>query len=441
MDAGMSVAANIESPRDSRHVVIAGGGMVGLSLALLLDQQLPSEVQITLVEGFAPPPVGASADQYHPSFDARSTALSFSTASIYRELGIWDSLTPGLGAIRSIHVSSRGRFGSSLLTAAEQRWDALGWVVENPCLGQALLHALRDSRVDLRCPARVRNATPLAHGMRVDIDANNGEGVSISLPAEGEPAGDCLDADLLVVADGAQSTLREKLGFFTRSKTYGQNAIIANIAFDKDHCGCAFERFTSSGPLALLPLPPSDRDASRMALVWTLPPPRAEQMLSASEEDFAQALTDAFGLRLGRPLRIGKRGAYPLALTEAVEQWRRGCVILGNAAHALHPVAGQGFNLALRDAAALAEELASAAGRRQPLGDPQTLARYGEARGRDQAQTIAASDGLPALFMSNDPLLGLGRDLALSGMDLIPALRRFFVHEAAGMAALEARGG
>ncbi|WOJ92350.1 2-octaprenyl-6-methoxyphenyl hydroxylase [Congregibacter variabilis] len=406
------------------HILIAGGGMVGLSLALLLHEQLPDSARITLVEGRALPAPGDVQAGYHPSFDARSTALSYSTATLYRELGLWSSLLPGLAPIDQIHVSRRGRFGSSLLSSAEQGWDALGWVVENPCLGRTLLAAAHDcSRLTLRCPDRVTDAKPQGLGMRVILDQEE------------------IDADVLVIADGAESTLREKLGFLTQRKTYGQSALIANLAFEKDHGGVAYERFTATGPLALLPLPPSQQAPHRMALVWTLAPAEAAALEIAELEVFSRTLIDAFGYRLGRVLRVGERHSYPLTLTEAVEQVRRGCVVLGNAAHALHPVAGQGFNLALRDAAALSRTFAEAVHKDTGVGDTAVLAAYAQDRQRDQAQTIAASDGLPALFMVTDPVLSLGRDLALSGMDMFPLLRREFVQQAAGMAALESGHG
>jgi 2-octaprenyl-6-methoxyphenol hydroxylase len=406
------------------HILIAGGGMVGLSLALLLHRQLPDTVQITLVEGVALPRPGADLPVYHPSFDARSTALSYSSASVYKDLGLWEGLLPGLGPIKTIHVSRRGRFGSSVLSAHEQGWEAMGWVVENPCLGQNLLAAVHKCpRIKLLCPARVSDAAPRGAGMRVTVDDQ------------------LLDADLLLIADGAESALREKLGFFTRRKRYAQHALIANLAFERDHQGCAYERFTASGPMALLPLPASTQAKHRMALVWTLPPADAAKLAAADHETFAQSLIEAFGYRLGRVLKVGERQTYPLALTEALEQVRRGCVVIGNAAHSLHPVAGQGFNLALRDAAALAQILARALEQDSGVGDTAVLQQYARERQADQAQTIAASDELPALFMHSDPVLSLGRDLALAGMDLLPALRREFVQQAAGMAALEASHG
>ena len=400
------------------HILIAGGGMVGLSLALLLHKTLPETAQVTLVEGVALPDGPDGAD--HPSFDARCTALSFSSATIYRELDLWPRLESTLAPIECIHVSRRARFGSSLLSAREQRWEALGWVVDNAALGRALLDALRGcARVTLRCPARVAEARADGRGMQVEID------------------GERRACDLLVIAEGARSALRDGLGFLTRHRPYAQRALIANLSFEQHHEGCAFERFTASGPLALLPLVATPAARTRMALVWTLPPQEAERLEVAGEADFTAALQDAFGHRLGRVRRVGRRASYPLALTEAVEQARRGCVLLGNAAHALHPVAGQGFNLALRDAAALADTLGAALRRRVAVGDTAVLRAYLEARARDQAQTIGASHVLPALFMRNDALLAVGRDLALAGLDLAPALRRAFVRQAAGMAGLQ----
>lgn len=398
--------------------------MVGLSLALLLDRQLPPHVRISLVEGAVLAPLGAARDAYHPSFDARSTALSYSTSRIYRQLGLWPALAPGLAPIRSIHVSRRGRPGSTRLLAAEQGWEALGWVVENPLLGRSLLSAVSArERIELRCPHRVTTARPRGAGMEVAID--------------GGPSEYC---DLLVIADGAASALREQLGFLTRHKRYGQQALVANLAMERDHEGCAFERFTADGPLALLPLPPTPEAPSRMALVWTLSAADAVDLQDADGAAFGAALVDAFGLRLGRVRRVGERSAYPLALTEAVEQVRRGCVVLGNAAHALHPVAGQGFNLALRDAAALTDHLAAAAIAGKAPGETAVLSAYLADRQRDQAMTIAASDSLPSLFMRRELPFAVGRDLALAGLDFLPALRREFVQQAAGMAALEAHG-
>jgi len=405
---------------EQRDIVIAGGGMVGVSLALQLAFSLPENIRITLVESFALPGPGG-APEYHPSFDARSTALSFSSQKIYQAMGIWPELERWLCPINTIHVSNRGHFGSTVLRAQDYQWPALGHVVENAWLGNALLQALhRQGRVELMSPAKVSAVTPLPRGVELALEGSGSKRTR---------------AQLLIVADGVDSGLRESLGMAVRSKSYGQHAVIANVAFASPHKGCAFERFTRHGPLALLPLLPARSGEHRSALVWTLLPERAEQLVACEEEEFLRALQAAFGYRLGRMRQVGKRLTYPLTLLQSREQVRQGVVVMGNAAHTLHPVAGQGFNLALRDVAQLAATLAGAAGP-DNLGELRLLQRYHRRQLQDQQRTIAASDILPQLFSHSDPLLTLARDTALSGLDITPFLKRGFVRYAAGLAAL-----
>ncbi|QIB65481.1 2-octaprenyl-6-methoxyphenyl hydroxylase [Kineobactrum salinum] len=410
-----------------RDIVIAGGGMVGISLALQLAHSLPDNRRITLVESLPLPSAEVPQPDYHPAFDARSTALSYSSELIYRTIGVWPVLQRWLCPIDSIHVSNRGRFGSALLRAGDHGWSALGHVVENPWLGRALLQVLRQQdRVELLNPARVVAVTPQAG--------------SVELQLEGDAAAR-LRTSLLVVADGAASDLRAGLGIGAVEKPYHQHALACNVAFAEPHCGCAFERFTSQGPLALLPLLPVADAEHRSALVWTLPPQQAAALSEATETEFLGILQRRFGYRLGRLRQAGARYCYPLSLHQCQEQVRAGVVVMGNAAHALHPVAGQGFNLALRDIAALGSVLAAAAAAGEGLGELAVLQRYRRRQHRDQQRTISFSDQLPALFMHADPLLGLARDLALSGLDWATPLKRRFVRQAAGLAALGGWGG
>lgn len=404
---------------EQRDIVIAGGGMVGISLALELAQSLPGDTRLTLVEGF-PLPRDASGEGsgYHPSFDARATALSYGARLIYQRLGIWDSLAPGACPIETIHVSSRGRFGSTLLRAADYAWPALGYVVENGWLGQVLSRVLfAGSRVEVINPARVT----AAH--------HTGRGLELSLEGAG-PAG--LSTRLLVVADGASSSLRQQLGVAVEEKPYRQHALVANVVTARPHRACAFERFTESGPVAMLPLLEAGR-GSRSALVWSLPGERAEHLQQCPEEQFLAELQQVFGYRLGRLQAVGERHCYPLALVQSEEQVRQGLVVMGNAAHALHPVAGQGFNLALRDVAGLGRVLAGAAAAGEGYGELAVLDRYLREQSSDQFRTIGLSDALPRLFMQGDPVLGLARDLALSGLDVLAPLKREFVWITAGM--------
>jgi len=405
---------------DYFDIVIAGGGMVGVSLALQLGAVLPPHTSILLVEGFPmPAPVAGGLPDYHPSFDARSTALSYSSRLIYEQMQVWDDLRQWLCPITSIHVSSRGRFGSTLLRASDHNWPALRYVVENTWLGNALIQQLhRRGRVEVRSPARVVSATPA------------GAGVSLQL----EEAQANISAGLLLVADGASSGLREQLGVAVSEKPYGQHALVANVAFAEPHRGCAYERFTDEGPLALLPLLPAAGGEQRSALVWTLPPERARHFVDCPAAEFLHTLQQRFGYRLGRMLQVGERHAYPLSLVQSSEQVRHGVVIMGNAAHALHPVAGQGYNLALRDVAELGRVLAQGIAAGSAPGDLAMLQRYQRRQQQDQDRTIQFSDRIPALFMHADPLLGLGRDLALAGLDIMPGLKREFVRYAAGVA-------
>lgn len=363
---------------ERRDIVIAGGGMVGISLALQLAARLPDETRIALVEGFPLPPAeGGKAPSYHPSFDARSTALSYSSRLIYDGLGIWEALAEWLCPIETIHVSSRGRFGSSLLKATDYGWPALGYVVENAWLGRSLIAALRaQDRVELINPAKVVGAEARGSGQRLHL--------------EGE-APETLDTELLVVADGAGSGLRENLGVGVDEKPYRQSAVIANVASAEPHRGCAFERFTDEGPLAMLPLLGVAGSEHRSALVWTLPPERAAELAACDQDVFLAELKNRFGYRLGRLTQVGERHSYPLSLVKSEEQVRQGMVVMGNAAHALHPVAGQGFNLALRDVAALAEVLRAGMEEGLAPGDLGLLGRYQASQAADQARVRTCS--------------------------------------------------
>lgn len=407
-----------------RDVVIAGGGMVGVSLALQLGELLSDKVSITLIEGFPfPESLSGAVPSYHPSFDARSTALSYSSRLIYEKIGVWSDLQQWLCPIERIHVSNRGHFGSTLMRADDYHWPALGYVVENAWLGSALIQALyRAGRVEVVSPAKVLKAQPGESGVHLSM-----QGFSESH----------LETSLLLVADGANSGLRKQLGVAVEEKSYRQHALIANVASAEKHDNCAFERFSDQGPIALLPLLPVPGGEARSALVWTLAPQRANELLVCPEQEFLQALQKRFGYRLGRLQQVGERHAYPLSLVQSTEQVRKGVVVMGNAAHALHPVAGQGYNLALRDVAALGHELAAAEAEGISLGDLSVLQRYCDKQRADQERTVSASDILPSLFMHPDPVLGLARDIGLSGLDILPAVKRELVRYAAGVGEME----
>lgn len=387
------------------ELAIIGGGLVGASLALALqDGARARGWRIVLIEPFAP------GDSYQPSYDARSSALAYGSRLIFERLGLWSQLAARAEPIRHIHVSEQGRFGATRLHAADEGVPALGYVAENAWLGKCLWQALDPEVVSWRCPAEVAELQALPDGYRLLLK----DGAS-------------LDCDLAVLADGGRSGLRERLGIGVERRPYGQSALIANVTPSLPHGGEAFERFTAQGPMALLPFLDN-----RCVLVWTRAPQDAEHLQVLPEPAFLDELQQAFGFRLGRFQHVGSRHLYPLALVEAREQVRPHLVVLGNAVHSLHPIAGQGFNLCLRDALALAETLLESA---EPLGSLATLARY-EARQRlDQELTIGFSDRLTRLFGANLPLLNQTRHLGLLGLDLLPPAKHGFARQAMGLGA------
>lgn len=413
-------------PQDAQHydIVIAGGGMVGISLACALGEALGKGLRVLVVESF-PLPANSEAPVYQPSFDARSTALAAGSRQILEAIGLWPRLANHVCPISSIHVSNRGRPGSSLLRATEEQLPALGYVVENHWLGRVLVSQLAEyPSVQWCAPARVAGITPQADQRLVHIE-RDGNSETIS-------------CELLVIADGANSPLAQSLGVNYHHTDYACQALIANLVTEKPHNGVAYERFTDQGPMALLPLV-GDGTESRSALVWTLPDELAQSLLAAGDQYFLAQLQERFGFRQGRFLRVGERGGYPLQLVEASEQVRSGVVILGNAAHFLHPVAGQGFNLALRDVARLVEVLSAGhkAGRR--LGELALLEEYLNAQAWDQRKTTAFSDRVSEVFAWSQPLVGVARDVGLSTLDVVTPAKSWFVRHAAGLTGQQAQ--
>ncbi len=379
-------------------VVIVGGGMVGASFALALRA---TKLRVLLIESV--PPDSAA----QPSFDERTTALGNGSRQIFETLGVWPAMAGDASPIRSIHVSDAGRFGVARLDAQEQGVHAFGYVVPNRVIGRALWQALRDApNVTVAVPAQLKSATLREDGVLLDVVIDG--------------ATERVHAAVAVAADGAGSVLRASAGIEAAVEDYEQIAIVVNAATERPNTGEAFERFTSSGPLAVLPA-----TGGGYAVVWAVTPTRAAELIALDEAGFAAELLNAFGWRAGRWTRIGRRNSYPLALTRAEETVSGRVVLIGNAAQALHPVAGQGFNLGLRDAATLAEMLASATANSDfAITASELLEKFAAWRAEDRKGVTRFTDGLVKLFGSDTPGVGLVRNFGLLLFDLSPAAKR-----------------
>ncbi|WP_103968835.1 2-octaprenyl-6-methoxyphenyl hydroxylase [Billgrantia desiderata] len=391
-------------------VAIVGGGLVGASLACALAPLIERHgLSVAVIEAAAMPEVTDTT--WQPSFDARSSAIAQGSAERFRAMGLWQAMAEQAAAIQRIHVSERGRLGVTRLTAAELDQPALGYVLPNAWMGQVLHRRLAELPIEWHCPASVEAIVPEGEGHRLTLSD-----------------GCTLQAALTVLADGGRSGLKEQLGIASDSASYDQVALIANVEISRPHDGIAYERFTREGPIALLPLP-----GQQMALIWTLPVGREEAHLALGDGDFLAELQQAFGDRVGRFRRVGSRHAYPLSLVTAKETIRPGLAVLGNAAHSLHPVAGQGFNLALRGVTDLAAALEQALAGGEALGGMLTLRDFEARRIVDRHQVIRFSDGLVRLFGIDSGLLAHARAAGLVGLNLFGPLRRGLARRAMGL--------
>jgi len=452
-------AINAEKPpvtsiSSSQHIVIVGGGMVGLSLALMLAKYLPETIGISLIEKFAFPGASqtitfqkniskANAEEkiQQDNFDARSTAISAGSAALLASIDCWDSLSDYVEAINAIHISDRGHYTSTQLNAQEQEVDALGYVVENRSLGRCLLQQLQQSRVKVIAPATVERCQFTQQGIKVTLVTEKSEKENSQEQSSNKKLNQqTISADLLIIADGADSPLCRSIGIDSQKTNYQQSAIIANVALEKPHKGIAYERFTDQGPLALLPLPDCEQQ-HRAALVWTRNNEEANRLASVSDEEFLKELQQVMGHRAGNITHIGERQMYPLTLVQSNEQVRSRVVVMGNAAHFLHPVAGQGFNLSLRDCAALVDVLAEALTENSDVnkknvsvGGLTILQRYLSHREIDQQRTITLTDAMVKTFSSTELSRSIFRQMGLLGLNAIPVAKKTLAKQMMGMA-------
>lgn len=405
----MTVSASADTGAGQHDIVIVGGGLVGGPLALALAS---AGWDVALVERQTSLVMPAD------SLDQHCTALAASSVDWLRGQGLWESLGRDATPIRQVHVSHRGRFGAVRLDALEQRVDALGHVIENRQFLHALAPLLKSSPVHSCTGDAVASVHPFDKDILVKLESGN-----------------ALSARLLIATDGVTSTVREALGIGIRQVDYEQAAVLGTLRLNSDHQETAYERFTDSGPLALLPRP--DRCMSFVECIET---GAQDRLGSLSDRDYCRHLQERFGHRLGRFAEMGPRSIVPLVRIEANVQTGPRTLLLGNAARLLHPVAGQGYNLALRDAAGLLETLHAAqlSGTGNTVvahvpdpGGAELLDMFTQSRRSDQKQVVAMTDLLARSFRGSTT--SHARALALMGIDTIGPLRRGFAQRCMGM--------
>ncbi len=404
------------NPFSDNHydVIIVGGGMVGASLAIALLPltKAPYHLNICMIDAFE------HNAQSQPSYDDRSIALSHGSSLIFKGMGLWDELQPQTSPIKQIHISDRGHFGATRLTAKKEKVPSLGYLIESRVLGQQLYKTLAESNIEQIIPAGV-----------VEVIEENDRSVKLIVKQGDETI--ALTSRLLVAADGTNSKVRELSGIKTTVSDYQQSAIIANVSTQKPHQGQAFERFTENGPIALLPM-----TGNRSSLVWTHKTDNGTDELDAvmelGDNAFLEQLGEAFGYRLGKFTKVGKRSCYPLSLVTSDKNTAYRTVIIGNASHTLHPVAGQGLNLALRDVAVLSDLVADLTANKIKT-IPELLIDYEEIRQADLKNTIRYTDSLVRLFSNDNMILGHARAGGLLAVDRVTPMRKWISRQSMGI--------
>ena len=410
-----------------QQVLIAGGGHVGLSFALLLAHH---GIASTLLEKNSYPTISPTDDSTRSHYlDSRNTALSRRTVQIYQEIGLWDELQSHACRIDAVQISEQGSFGRAQLSKAKEKVESFGQVMENAWLGRKLLLAAQQSPL----------ITLIDHA-NVTAVTQQTDGVTLSFSYYGEEEHEQqLQASVLVACDGRDSTVRQLLDIGTTTYDYEQTAIVGVVETDKPHEHVAIERFSPAGPLAVLPLTDPEGDGNdeyqkgyRRSVVWICPKGEETQYL-ADDAHFLATLQQGFGQRAGKFVAAGRRGAYPLTRVLADKQVAGRCVIMGNAAHTLHPVAGQGFNLCMRDAHVLAQMLSAQVLRGEDIGDRQLLKRYEQARQTDQKRVIRFCDAVVHGFTHPNPAVKLARNVALVAFDKLPNIKPLVANYAMGL--------
>lgn len=401
-----------------QQVIIVGGGMVGLSLALMLAK---SNIAVKLLEAVKYPNYDdENASPYHSSFDARNTALSRRSVQIYQKLGLWEALQQHATPILQVHITEQGSFGKARLVAEQEKVESFGQVIENAWLGRVLLTQVRQQPL-----------IELIDGVQVTSLTQDADEVHIEAMRNGEYI-HSLKSKLVIAADGRDSFCRQAIGVGVDEHDYDQVAIVTTVQTSKPHQQVGFERFSALGPLALLPLP----GEYRRSVVWPVKKgTEAEWLGEENDQHFLDALQETYGDRAGKFEKTGKRFSYPLAQVLAHKQAVGRVVLMGNAAHTIHPVAGQGFNLCLRDADVLVRFLMEQLAKSDDIGNPDNLLAYEQARLTDQQRVIKFCDSVVRGFSNQNPILKLLRNTGLIAFDVIPGVKPLVANYAMGLKA------
>jgi len=401
-----------------QQVIIVGGGMVGLSLALMLAK---SNIAVKLLEAVKYPNYDdENVAPYHSSFDARNTALSRRSVQIYQKLGLWEALQQHATPILQVHITEQGSFGKARLVAEQEKVESFGQVIENAWLGRVLLTQVRQQPL-----------IELIDGVQVTSLTQNEDEVYIEAMRNGEYI-HSLKSKLVIAADGRDSFCRQAIGVGVDEHDYDQVAIVTTVQTSKPHQHVGFERFSALGPLALLPLP----GEYRRSVVWPVKKgTEAEWLGEENDQHFLDALQETYGDRAGKFEKTGKRFSYPLAQVLAHKQAVGRVVLMGNAAHTIHPVAGQGFNLCLRDADVLVRFLMEQLAKSDDIGAPENLLAYEQSRLKDQQRVIKFCDSVVRGFSNQNPILKLLRNTGLIAFDVIPGVKPLVANYAMGLKA------
>ena len=400
-----------------QEVIIVGGGMVGLSLALMLAK---ANIAVKLLEAIKYPNYDdANLEPYHSSFDARNSALSRRSVQIYQELGLWHALQAHATPILEVHITEQGSFGKARLKAEQEKVESFGQVIENAWLGRVLLTEVRKQPL-----------IELIDGVQVTSLTQDTDQALIEAIRGGKHLS--LQAKLVIAADGRDSFCRKALGIGASEHDYDQVAIVTTVQTSKPHNHVGFERFSHLGPLALLPLP----GEYRRSVVWPVKKgTEGEWLGDENDQHFLDALQETYGDRAGKFQKTGKRFSFPLSQVLAEKQAIGRVVLMGNAAHTIHPVAGQGFNLCMRDAYVLVRYLTEQLAQSDDIGQPSMLLAYEQARLTDQQRVIKFCDSVVRGFSNQNPILKFIRNTGLLAFDTIPGIKPLVANYAMGLKA------